>query len=799
MTAAFSLSKILYDEEGQPADYIFVGISSTFSEVTGICGDILGKKASELEISWQGTDTDLMGAYADAALRGKSCEVRVFDHKAERWYRLSIYASAKEYFLTLVSDITEEIRKCEEINKRLKEEIFDQPVLIDHIGWISDVADVIAEIFDRKSYLDPIQHRETRLESILNILEYKTDSVQEFLDNALDEVIMLTHSKIGYIYFYDEANKEFILNSWSKDVLEECKIVEQQTRYRLEKTGLWGEAVRQRKPIIENDFQRTNSYKKGYPEGHVQLYKFLTVPIFFEEHIVAVVAVANKKTDYDQDDILNISLVMNSIWKTVEIRRMHQLVSDSEERSHAEKEQLRITLQSIGDGVISTDRYGNVMLINGNAETLIGWIQKEAVGRCIRDVFHIYDEDTGASVEDMIEQVLKTGNILRMKNNKVLVARDGTRRTIENSVAPIKDKASDILGVVIVFRDVTEEKRQLAEIKFLSMYDKLTGLYNRAFFEEILDNVDIASKLPLSVIMGDINGLKLTNDVFGHQAGDQLLINVAQILKKSCHAGDIVARLGGDEFIILLPNTSNAEVCETIKRIQNNIAAANNQTIKMSVALGSATKEKETEKFTLIFKKAEDRMYRRKLLESKSLRSSYVFSLQETLFQKNFETYEHAERLKLCSQKIALELGLLQSNSDDLELLSLLHDVGKIAISDSILLKPGKLTEEEWVTMKRHSEIGYRIARNIAELSSIADYILCHHERWDGKGYPQGLKGEEIPRLARIISVVDAYDAMTHNRLYRDVLTHEEAIKEICNNAGTQFDPEIVQIFCRVV
>jgi GAF domain-containing protein len=144
---------------------------------------------------------------------------------------------------------------------------------------------------------------EARLESLFNISQYKAETIQDLLDYALDEAITLTGSKIGYIYFYDDQKKEFILNTWSKDVMRECTITEPQSIYHLEKTGMWGEAVRQGKPIILNDFQAPHPLKKGYPEGHAKLYKYMTIPVFAKDKIVAVVAVANKATDYDQSDI----------------------------------------------------------------------------------------------------------------------------------------------------------------------------------------------------------------------------------------------------------------------------------------------------------------------------------------------------------------------------------------------------------------------------------------------------------------------------------------------------------------
>jgi len=183
----------------------------------------------------------------------------------------------------------------------------------------------------------------------------------------------------------------------------------------------------------------------------------------------------------------------------------------------------------------------------------------------------------------------------------------------------------------------------------------------------------------------------------------------------------------------------------------------------------------------------------------KSMHSSIISSIQATLFEKSHETQEHAERLVELSKSLGKALSLTDKQMKKLALLSTLHDIGKMSIDDQILSKPGKLTDEEWSEMKQHPEIGYRIAQASPDLRSIADYILSHHERWDGAGYPQGLRGESIPLLSRILLVVDAYDAMTQDKHYRKAMSRKAAITEIMKNAGTQFDFKISKIFVEKV
>jgi diguanylate cyclase (GGDEF)-like protein len=317
------------------------------------------------------------------------------------------------------------------------------------------------------------------------------------------------------------------------------------------------------------------------------------------------------------------------------------------------------------------------------------------------------------------------------------------------------------------------------------------------------ERIDREQFLPLSVMIGDINGVKLVNDAFGHAEGDVLIAETARIIQECCRPGDIVARTGGDEFTILMPMTDQQTangIMEKIKRkCEEYSQGLPNEAYSINISLGFATKESVKEHLDSVIKVAEDFMYKRKLLEHKSSHSVILSSIKATMHEKSHETQEHAERLTKLSKEIGKRMKLTQQNLDELELVATLHDIGKVAIDDRILNKPGKLDEEEWIEMKKHSEIGYRIAMSLPDLVPIAEYILSLHERWDGKGYPQGSRGEEIPLLSRIVSVVDAYDAMTQDRAYRKAMSDKEAEEEIRKNAGIQFDPKIVKLFLEKV
>jgi len=353
-----------------------------------------------------------------------------------------------------------------------------------------------------------------------------------------------------------------------------------------------------------------------------------------------------------------------------------------------------------------------------------------------------------------------------------------------------------IEGIII---DISNLKKKEEEIQYINDHDHLTDLYNRQYFEKKLSEMNRKEYLPLSVLIADINGLHLINEAFGQHEGDLIIIKSARVIQSCCRKKDIAARLGGDEFGIIMSQTSNAEVHELLDKIKAACVSYNennkSKSPEINISMGYSTIEEEHVLVEEMLKTANEYLRNRKLFSQQSSYSDIISSIMTTVYEKSQETEKHAERLAELSTRTGRMLNLMEKDLGELQLLGMLHDIGKIGIDDKILNKPGKLTEEEWIVMKKHPEIGYRIARASHKLSRIADYILSHHERWDGMGYPRGLKGEDIPLLSRILSVADAYDAMTEDRIYRKALSKEEAIEEIRRNSGSQFDPLIANIF----
>jgi len=336
----------------------------------------------------------------------------------------------------------------------------------------------------------------------------------------------------------------------------------------------------------------------------------------------------------------------------------------------------------------------------------------------------------------------------------------------------------------------TSEKR----LEFLSFHDHLTGLLNRRYFELVLKHFDIEENYPLCIMMGDVNGLKIINDSFGHEVGDRLLKTVSEILKDNCTQDGLLARIGGDEFIMILPLFDEEESEKLIDKVKKKANEVELENVKISVSFGFAIKYDEDDDIDNIIKTAEDNMYRRKLIEGPSIRRETINAIIATLYEKDQYSEEHSQRVSDLCVAIGKKVGLPSSDLSDLRTVGLLHDIGKTAIPTAILQKVGDLDDTEWEEIRKHPETGYRILSSVQDMGDILEYIIAHHERWDGTGYPRGLKGEEIPIQSRILSIADAFDAMTSERSYRSKMSYEDAIKELIENSGSQFDPNLVEV-----
>jgi len=461
------------------------------------------------------------------------------------------------------------------------------------------------------------------------------------------------------------------------------------------------------------------------------------------------------------------------------------------------------------EGVIICDLNGKIESINQGAIDMLGYEKTNKLNNILQIGLEIKDYSTVKSKE------------------KIFDCENGAKVPVLLSTKEINDNVGELFGYLLVFQDLSELKSAqnklqelnnslektieirtkdlISEIKnrkkaenenlHIAYNDYLTGLYNRRYYEDALVQLDKEEFYPLSLVMADINGLKLINDAFGHKAGDELLIKAASIIKAACRERDVLSRIGGDEFVIIMPNTTGKEADEVIKSINKEAKKVVINSISLSISFGYRTKTNNIEQIQEVFRNAEDLMYREKLLKIPSMRSSAIEAILKTLYEKDKDSEIHSRAVALYSEKIAEACGFERQVVSEAKTAGLLHDIGKILIAQRILTKKGKLTNAEYEEMKNHSEIGFRVLNSSHETRRISNIVLHHHERWDGRGYPMNVKGDKIPLISRIIAIADSFDAMTSKRTYKEKISKEAALKEIIDNSGTQFDPDLVEIF----
>jgi diguanylate cyclase (GGDEF)-like protein/PAS domain S-box-containing protein len=467
-------------------------------------------------------------------------------------------------------------------------------------------------------------------------------------------------------------------------------------------------------------------------------------------------------------------------------RKAEQALIESEERYRHLFE-----YSGVGIGYYTPD--GVVVSYNKKALENIGGELADYVGKTIETLFPKEQADI---YYERLEKAITCDQPQLYEDYLML---NSEPRWFSTTFTRVLNSVGEVIGVQIASLDITRRKEAETELIHLSYHDHLTGLYNRRFFEEEVKRLDTKQNLPLSIIMCDVNGLKLVNDSFGHDSGDTLLKRAAEAIKKACREGDVIARVGGDEFVVLLPGTSALESVQVANKIKEMALKEAVFNIELSISYGYDTKTTNTQSMIEIIANAENHMYRHKLYERASLRSNTVDLIMNTLFEKSNREALHSSRVSSICESIASKLDLDKDIVNQMRIAGLIHDIGKIGVSESILNKPGSLSIEERSDIERHPETGWRILSSTDELSDLAEYILNHHEKWDGSGYPNRLKGEAIQLEARIIAVADAYDAMTSERSYRKAMSKKEAIKELARCSGTQFDPRIIDVFVNQV
>lgn len=441
-------------------------------------------------------------------------------------------------------------------------------------------------------------------------------------------------------------------------------------------------------------------------------------------------------------------------------------------------------------------RTGEIQRINQSYLDILGYTREEMLGHTWAEFSHPED----VQMSNQITQKMFTGEEDSFIFDKRFLKKDGSTIWANLSLCVFSEEDLVDLSSLCMTVDITKRKLAEKRILYASTHDALTDLYDRVEFERVISNMTLEGNLPLSVVFADMNRLRIINEAFGREQGNRILKQVAVLLRETFPDCPNLFRAGGDEFALLLPGYT-AEECETcLEDVVEKVSTFRvMDAVAPSISFGLYVVEDASFDLNEAVKLAEKHLATQKLLDSPQMQGKAVYAIINTLHEKNKREEAHSRRVSELSEQLGRAYGLSERSCNELRLVGLLHDIGKIAIAENILNKDGKLSPLEWEEMKRHAEIGFRILSSVEDMQVLAPYVLAHHEHFDGTGYPKALRGESIPLQSRMIAIADAFDAMTSERTYRKAVSAVQAAKEIKKCAGTQFDPLLAKLFIEQV
>jgi PAS domain S-box-containing protein len=647
--------------------------------------------------------------------------------------------------------------------------------------------------------------------SRLHLLQFAAaHSLDELLEETLNETEKLTGSTIGFYHFVGKDQQTLSLQNWStRTKAEFCKAVGTGLHYDLSKAGAWVDCVHQRQPVIHNDYASL-PHRKGMPEGHAEVIRELVVPVFRGENVAAILGVGNKPSDYNEQDIKIVSLLADLAWEIAERKQAELALQKSEDlyrraidAAGAVPYALRheahtFSFTFVGEKISQITGFSASEL---NAEIWKGLILEGFPRGKLADLS--FDE---------ADHLTNADSNLLWECDFLIRTRDGHTRWIADTSVKGRDEKDGSLISIGIFQDITERKQRERGLEAIArVSSELRTAPNRAqmlpvIIDQIVKILDCDS-VTIEII-DPKKGEVLVEAAHGvwqpliglHQKNGTGLNAIISQMHKPYHLHDLENESG----VTTYPDWARKGIrgCVGVQLI-----AQEKEIGYIWVGSGTDFNEAEIRLLISIADITANAIHRATLHEqtvqdAADLALAYDSTLEgwaRALELRDQETEGHARRVVQLTLDLAQEVGIQESCLENIRRGALLHDIGKMGIPDSILLKPGMLDEREWEIMRRHPEYAFNLLNQIDYLRPAIDIPYCHHERWDGTGYPRGLKGEEIPMAARVFAIVDAWDALSHDRPYRLAWPREAVVNHLKKLAGKQFDPQVVEKFIELL
>ena len=628
--------------------------------------------------------------------------------------------------------------------------------------------------------------------STTNVVKAESEIDFEDLFDNHQSVMLIIHPVTGDIYYANQAAVEFYgypkdqligMNIDNINMLTPEEVAAERQRAANEERNFFVFKHR----LADGDIRTVHVY--SYPvqiDGETYLYSFI-----IDQTVLAATEARNRLLVIGLISLISLGALITTTFMIV-LWRKNLRVKNSELQLKRSETKYRTLIKQSSEGLFLHDLEGNIIEVNNSAIKQSGYSESELLSK---NFFDLHPKDLNINMsKDTIIKLWKNWEIGEASK------REAEHQRKDGSIYPVDLRLSKIVlegkeYILTIVSDITERKSREQEIIHMSNHDYLTEIPNRRYYQEMLKKYDNEEYYPLGIIIMDMNGLKLINDAFEHSVGNEALKLCSNTLNETKRDKDFLARIGGDEFAIICPNIKVTEMEKLVDKIDKEVSKKSIKDIELSLAIGYEIKQDKKKSIRTTLTHAENYMYRSKVLTKHTDKNDMIQSILNTLTEKYNEEKVHSERVSKYCKAVGEAMQLRKDEITELELAGMVHDIGKISLPDAILKKPGKLTEKEWEIIRNHTVNGYQILRSADKYSNIAEFAMSHHERMDGKGYPNGLKGEEIPLFSRIISVADAYEAMTSDRPYRKAMKKQEAIEELKKHSGTQFDSGIVELF----